>query len=87
MTIVDIRAATDRCIKLSNPIVYDNGEGVDSEAALGQSGCVLRNDKPEARDASRYRWLSPAPYKIPHGTKLTAASLGHRHFPRQAARQ
>jgi ubiquinone/menaquinone biosynthesis C-methylase UbiE len=52
MTIVDIRAATDHYIKLSTPIVYDNGERVGTDAALGQSVCVLRNDKPAARDGS-----------------------------------
>jgi ubiquinone/menaquinone biosynthesis C-methylase UbiE len=46
MTIVDIRAATDPFIKLSRPIVYDDGRRVEGFAALGQSVCVLSNDKP-----------------------------------------
>lgn len=68
MTIVDTRAATERYIKLSSPIVYDNGERVDNAAALGQSVCVLRNDKPAARDTSSYRWSSPGSYKIRMGS-------------------
>lgn len=46
MTILDTRAASDPFVMLSRPIVYDSGRRVEGCAALGQSVCVLRNDKP-----------------------------------------
>jgi SAM-dependent methyltransferase len=46
MTIVEIRAATDPFVTLSRPIVYDNGVRAEGIAALGQSVCVVTNDKP-----------------------------------------
>ncbi len=49
MSIVDIRAASEAFIELSQPIVYDDGRRVERVAALGQSVCVLRNDKATAR--------------------------------------
>jgi len=45
MTIVDIRAGPERFINLAVPVVHDNGERTEGCAALGQSICVLRNDK------------------------------------------
>ena len=46
MTIVDLRAATDPFVTLSRPVVYDNGVRAEGTAALGQSVCVVTNDKP-----------------------------------------
>jgi SAM-dependent methyltransferase len=46
MTVLELHAATDPFVRLSRPITYDDGRRADGMAALGQSVCVLRNDKP-----------------------------------------
>jgi SAM-dependent methyltransferase len=50
MKIVEIRAATDPFVALSQPIVFDSGDRVEGMAALGQSVCLLVNEKPAAVD-------------------------------------
>jgi SAM-dependent methyltransferase len=47
LTILEVHAAADPFIELSRPITYDDGRRIDGTAALGQSVCVLRNDKPD----------------------------------------
>jgi SAM-dependent methyltransferase len=51
MTIVDLRAANDRFVTLSRPIVYDNGGRAEDTASLGQSVCLVTNDKPGAESS------------------------------------
>jgi ubiquinone/menaquinone biosynthesis C-methylase UbiE len=46
MTILETHAAAEAFVQLSRPITYDDGRRADAAAALGQSVCVLRNDKP-----------------------------------------
>jgi SAM-dependent methyltransferase len=64
MTIVDIRAATDPFVTLSRPIVYDDGTRVEGMAALGQSVCVVANDKPAVLERRRDIWSSANPYSV-----------------------
>jgi SAM-dependent methyltransferase len=45
MTILEVHAATEPFIKLSRPVTYDDGRKVEGIASLGQSLCVLRNNK------------------------------------------
>jgi len=53
MTIVDIRAGTDRFIRLPAPVTRENGERAEGSVAFGQSVCVLRKDKlPHGKPAS-----------------------------------
>jgi len=54
MTIVDMRAATDRFVTLSRPVVYDSGERAEGTAALGQSVCVVTNDKPASQRSNAW---------------------------------
>ncbi|MGH8714783.1 MAG: class I SAM-dependent methyltransferase [Casimicrobiaceae bacterium] len=63
MRIVEIRAATDRFIPLSRPIVYDDGRRVEGSAALGQSVCVLSNDKRAAVPGGG-KWSMRTPYRV-----------------------
>ena len=63
MTIVEIRAATDAFIDLSQPIAYDDGRRVTGTAALGQSVCVLSNDKPARGTKTQNKW-GATPYRI-----------------------
>ena len=63
MSIVEIRAAADPFIALSRPVVYDSGQRVEGFAALGQSVCVLSNDKPERVNLAD-RWSATKPYKV-----------------------
>ena len=50
MTIVDIRRATEPFIQLPTPVIRDSGVRSEGSTALGQSVCVLRNDRaPRAR--------------------------------------
>lgn len=53
LTILAMHAATDPFVELSRPITYDDGRRIDGAAALGQSVCVLRNDKPAAASLDR----------------------------------
>ena len=46
LKILEMHAATEPFIKLSRPIAYDDGRRAEEVAALGQSVCVLGNDKP-----------------------------------------
>ena len=46
MKVIDIRAASDPFVTLSRPIIYDSGERAEVKAALGQSVCLISNDKP-----------------------------------------
>ncbi|HEX7271311.1 MAG TPA: methyltransferase domain-containing protein [Casimicrobiaceae bacterium] len=48
MTILEMHAAAEPFVKLSRPVNYDDGSRATDAAALGQSVCVLRNDKPVA---------------------------------------
>jgi SAM-dependent methyltransferase len=64
MTIVDVRAATDPFVALSRPIVYDNGERVEGAAALGQSVCVMTNDKPAVASRRPDTWSVSGAYNI-----------------------
>ena len=48
LTVLEIHDATEPFIALSRPVVYDNGKRAESVVALGQSVCVLANDKPGA---------------------------------------
>ena len=64
MTIVDLRAATDQFVTLSRPIVYDNGQRVEGMAALGQSVCVVTNDKPVAESRRQNAWSTFNEYNI-----------------------
>jgi len=64
MTIVDLRAATDPFVTLSRPIVYDTGDRADSRAALGQSVCVVSNDKPAAPARGLDPWSALNRYNI-----------------------
>jgi SAM-dependent methyltransferase len=64
MSIVEIRAATDAFIGLSRPIVYDDGRRVNGSAALGQSVCVLSNDKPLASAQPHSKWSQAKPYRV-----------------------
>jgi SAM-dependent methyltransferase len=59
MTIVDVRAATDHFINLPDSVITDNGERIEGSVALGQSICVLRNDK-----ARRDKPQTAGPYNI-----------------------
>jgi len=45
MTILEMHGAAEPFVRLSHPITYDDGNRADQVAALGQSVCVLRNDK------------------------------------------
>jgi hypothetical protein len=49
MRVLELRSATDPFIALSRPIRFDTGERAETISALGQSVCVLSNDKPEAQ--------------------------------------
>ena len=60
MTIIEIRIASDPFITLSRPISYDDGRQFENVAALGQSVCVLRNDKA----AAPRNWSAVRPYSI-----------------------
>jgi SAM-dependent methyltransferase len=64
LTIVDTRAATDRFVALSRPITYDNGERVEGMAALGQSVCVVTNDKPAVERRPPGEWSKTGGYSI-----------------------
>jgi SAM-dependent methyltransferase len=48
-SIAEFHAATEPFIDLSRPITWDDGRRVEGKAALGQSICVLVNDKPVVR--------------------------------------
>lgn len=48
MRIVELRGATDRFINISRPITFDDGARAEHTSGLGQSVCVLSNDKPAA---------------------------------------
>ena len=48
LTVLEIHDATEPFIALSRPVVYENGARAETVAALGQSVCVLANDKPSA---------------------------------------
>ena len=63
MRIVEIRAATDAHIPLSRPIVRDGGTVVEGLVALGQSVCVLANDKPAEASFARGKW-GATPYRV-----------------------
>ena len=63
MAIVDIHAASDRFIPLSPPVVYDDGQRVEGNAALGQSVCVLSNDKPDVASTPN-KWSLKKPYRV-----------------------
>lgn len=65
MPIVEIRAATDPFIPLSRPIVYDDGRRIDGNAALGQSVCVLSNNKQATVVSSANKWSLRSPYRMP----------------------
>jgi hypothetical protein len=54
-------AANDRFVALSRPIVYDNGERAEGLAALGQSVCVVTNDKPAVQ---RNAWSMSGTYNL-----------------------
>ena len=45
MPVVEIRAGPDRFINLPTPVLADSGEWIEGSVALGQSVCVLRNEK------------------------------------------
>lgn len=64
MTIVDIRAATDPFVALSRPVAYDDGRRVEGMAALGQSVCVVANDKPAVAKRRHDIWSSLSPYSV-----------------------
>jgi hypothetical protein len=64
MAIIDIRAATDRFIPLSRPVVYDDGRRIEGNAALGQSICVLSNDKRPAVWPDANKWSLKRPYQL-----------------------
>ena len=64
MAIVDIRAATDPFIPLSRPVIYDDGRRIEGNAALGQSICVLSNDKRAATAPSSNKWSLKNPYRV-----------------------
>ena len=61
MDIVEIRDATDPFISLTRPVTYDDGRTVEGNAALGQSVCVMINNKP----ASPPKWSFEMPYIVP----------------------
>ncbi len=63
LRIVAMHSATERFIALSRPVVYDGGERVEGVAALGQSVCVLANDKP-AEPGKPRRWDQLNPYRV-----------------------
>lgn len=64
MRIVEIRAGTDAFIPLSRPITYDDGRRVEGNAALGQSVCVLSNDKRAAVEPRADKWSLKNPYRV-----------------------
>jgi SAM-dependent methyltransferase len=45
MSIIDFRGASDAFIELPEPVIHDDGTRSEGMVALGQSVCVLRNDK------------------------------------------
>ena len=64
LTILEMHAATEPFVKLSRPITYDDGRRAEDVAALGQSVCVLSNDKAPVAATVLDRWSTMSPYKI-----------------------
>ena len=64
MTIVEIRAGTDPFVTLSRPIVYDSGIRAEAVAALGQSVCLVTNDKPVAASPRPGTWPAFNAYHV-----------------------
>ncbi|MEP6997164.1 MAG: class I SAM-dependent methyltransferase [Betaproteobacteria bacterium] len=64
MPIVEIRAATDPFVPLSRPVVFDDGRRIEGNAALGQSVCVLSNDKRGAPVPEADRWSIKSSYRM-----------------------
>lgn len=46
LSILEMHGAHERFIRLSRPVTFDDGGRFEGAAPLGQSICVLRNDKP-----------------------------------------
>ena len=55
MSVVDMRGANEPFVELTRPVVYDDGHCAEGVAPLGQSVCVLRNDKPAPDGRSTFR--------------------------------
>ncbi len=49
---------------LSRPIVYDNGARAEGTPALGQSVCVVTNDKPAVESRRQDAWPTFGAYNI-----------------------
>ena len=64
MTVAALRDATDPFIPLSRPIEMDDGARAESQAALGQSVCVLVNDKPAPTANPTSKWASSSRYRV-----------------------
>lgn len=64
LKILEMHAATEPFIELSRPITYDDGRKVEGVAALGQSVCVLGNDKPDAGVQAPRAWATHGGYDI-----------------------
>jgi SAM-dependent methyltransferase len=52
LAILEMHGASDPFVRLSRPVVFDDGRRAEDTAALGQSVCVLRNDKPASVQAT-----------------------------------
>ncbi len=74
LSIVEIHSATEPFIALSRPIVYDDGQRVEGMAALGQSVCVLSNDKPASPALAQSKWNVTSPYRVTYVTTTRSAS-------------
>jgi SAM-dependent methyltransferase len=60
LTVLELHDAHEQFIPLSRPVVYDDGSRAETVAALGQSVCVLANDKPAAPPSgSGWNQMSP----------------------------
>jgi SAM-dependent methyltransferase len=53
LRILEFHGAAEPIARLSRPVVYDDGRRVEGAASLGQSICVLANDKPATREPDR----------------------------------
>jgi ubiquinone/menaquinone biosynthesis C-methylase UbiE len=56
LAIIDVRAAHDPFIELSQAIEFDDGRTVDERSAMGQSLCAMRNAKPATGTDGKRNW-------------------------------
>jgi ubiquinone/menaquinone biosynthesis C-methylase UbiE len=63
LAIIDVRAAHDPFIELSQAIEFDDGRTAAERSAMGQSLCALRNAKPATEGDGKRSW-STGGYRV-----------------------